>query len=787
MGAAMKKMLVITVVLHVFAMQTLQSMYTRPVRTIRTKTPKKPAPRAPIQRRTITNPREFKHLYEQLTPQAKPFSPIHGAALIETGALEKMWLYGPAEDVVAQLVRALFYKQESQFKPTELKSAAAYALNPDILGLVMGVIASDRLQDPSVRKYIISQWRTEYKTITSGDEISFKKVDELLNLIELAYKENPIMTRSVLLSFLYMKANNKHDLIHYLESVEVYIPVFENDPHFDYEKMLDAKYTINDYEAFEEEISGAPAESALTGSYEKATATIIHQKKYGALYPPKIVRSRYGFKNQIDRPDCVETALRDLWNILLFYPITNSFDVSLLSTTRIPAQALVNFYELQRTADMVNDQKVGQAFMNMVSGLPGISYRQSDYELTASDTANNFLALTNQFFGTDALNLRELGEMLSNQDRKISFIFKEAVRETKKGNPVNCIFTTIKNYKQGYEQKADFYFSDNHAWLETPSRQQEDFLNLKLDARLAQLYDTVQEAQSLFHLQISPKADTVSGTLRSAINPVMYYAFDEKNEATAFKIIQHIIDYNMNNQTAVKYAIHLSQRLSPDYTDDLLDLIITSHAWMKNDYFQNYMLQHALTNNALKIAIKTADEQATQKIIEFLMAHGKDNIQLLYTALKTACNYKKAAIVKLLCNQLPTDFPQEYLSECLLLGLVEGEEESRLSKNLFAITQTLLAHGARPTIHDQKTGTTPLIQAVLTDYSPLIELLLKQRANPNEIIKMKMTHKGVKINGSFTPLDVATLTDSQRAVAALLKFNAKTKKQLSAQPGLITE
>src|SRR5205085_3478662 len=129
----------------------------------------------------------------------------------------------------------------------------------------------------------------------------------------------------------------------------------------------------------------------------------------------------------------------------------------------------------------------------------------------------------------------------------------------------------------------------------------------------------------------------------------------------------------------------------------------------------------------------------------------------------------------------------EYLSECLLLGLIEGEEESRLSKNLFAIAQTLLAHGALPTMHDPKTGITPLVQAVLTNYSPLIELLLEHGDNPNQIVKTKIAHKGTKINGSFTPLDVAMLADSQKAVDTLLKFNAKTKKELSSQTGILTE
>src|SRR5713226_1237686 len=125
---------------------------------------KRPSPQVVMQKRTLYTPEKLQGLYTNLPEELRPISPVHGAAKSDSGALQKIYAVeseNPAPAV--KLVQALFYQQGQQFKPTENKSNAAYALNPGVLGLVIGALEKNKLQDPQARTYIINEWRAEYK------------------------------------------------------------------------------------------------------------------------------------------------------------------------------------------------------------------------------------------------------------------------------------------------------------------------------------------------------------------------------------------------------------------------------------------------------------------------------------------------------------------------------------------------------------------------------------------------------------------------------------------------
>ncbi len=220
----MKKLKIYTISFIIFLFISLPLFSMRINRSSKLRNLKKPP-----QKRTLLTTQQL-NFNQPFTQSAEEIHPLRGAITVETGAMKRMYAveyqaFGP------QLVKELFYQQQSQFKPTVNKSKAAYALSPGILGLVIGALETNKLQDPATREYIINQWIDEFKRI-SGEKksVSKTKIEQLLTLIEQTYKNDKENAREILLGFLYAKAlpDNDHDMLHYLAGLSQFMTIFEN-------------------------------------------------------------------------------------------------------------------------------------------------------------------------------------------------------------------------------------------------------------------------------------------------------------------------------------------------------------------------------------------------------------------------------------------------------------------------------------------------------------------------------------------------------------------------------
>src|SRR5258708_36111167 len=116
----------------------------------------------------------------------------------------------------------------------------------------------------------------------------------------------------------------------------------------------------------------AALDSAMRKNFELAISTILDQRRSLPLYPPQVVRSSYGYQEQEPRSNCVDAAMQDLFNILIYNAQTQSFDLSLLPSNLKVNDAFKRFYDDHGGVNVINTQEVGQAFMDLVSGIPGI-------------------------------------------------------------------------------------------------------------------------------------------------------------------------------------------------------------------------------------------------------------------------------------------------------------------------------------------------------------------------------------------------------------------------------
>jgi hypothetical protein len=377
----------------------------------------------PMHRRQICSAANLKGFTDALKPTKQHLAPSRGAPFAETEYyFPNVYEYGSPLHPLAKLIRALFYKQDTQFRPTQNKSNPAYALTPQLLGHLISLIEDNALNDAKKRQELFTTWKKEYAALTS-DKISNAKVESFLQLVSDAAAHDKTQTINILLGFLYHKANDKKDLAAYVNALQKQSPVLSNelapafvDDNFDTDNILAQPLRTN-----KDSMS-----QMLTTQFDGTVAKLITERKKLSIYPPDVIQSNYGYNGQPSRPNCVETAFNGMYNILLYDTTTHSFDLNLLPKAAVLNDQFKQFYTTICTPETVNSPAVGQAFMNMVSDIPGIKYESNkNYELEAASCEQNFLQLTNRFFGLNAQNYDELGQQLSTDKRAVKFKVKK--------------------------------------------------------------------------------------------------------------------------------------------------------------------------------------------------------------------------------------------------------------------------------------------------------------------------------------------------------------------------
>jgi hypothetical protein len=371
--------------------------------------------------RSIVRLIDLGNTYESLHDQHKHLSPLNGAVLIHTGALNQLYQHAQLDNSTAthQLMNLLFHEQ-GQFRTIQNKSYPAYSLTPLLLADIVKHLGEGTLDQDDVRTSIAAQWKKMHCNLAGeGQSISCKKINTLLDKIvaskqECLNKHYPShLTETILLGFLYYKASLRQELLDFC-SHTTKTPIQDKEI-FSREsiKPIDEMIAALDLK------NTAESETLLKQHYGKILLTLLLQNK--GL--EQVLTAAYGYKGHIPKPNCVEAAIHNLCNIFLFNEQIDAFDLSLLPETLNPNKKLIAFYALQDfQTDQVNSAKVGQTFMDLLSNHPSFLYSFFHYEL--SSDKRNFLPVMNYLFGSSANSLTELSQAFSNEKRTI--LFQEA-------------------------------------------------------------------------------------------------------------------------------------------------------------------------------------------------------------------------------------------------------------------------------------------------------------------------------------------------------------------------
>jgi hypothetical protein len=604
----------------------------------------------------------------------KHLSPIQGAAL-QAGGLEKLYDRDMGEEETLSLhkiTRALFHRNGTTFKQTNKKNLPGFSFTPALVGKVLHHLSQGTFDDPETKKELINEWAAIHKELTNN-KIGKVQIKKLLDMIGIAAKEYPFyMTETILLSFLYFKSQTKKDISDYLKEVT---------PKASESKETSFKI-LGLNEIGENLMLYAPDDIALS-TFNQYYETILMAILAKNL--PKKIFANYSYQGKKARPDCVESAFYNLFNILLYNPQSEKFDFSLLSSTLTPHEKLKALYTLINfNPEEVNTPKVGQALMDMLSGNSAFRYVSENYELAS--TTENFISIMNYCFGTIAKTYEELSTQFSTKDRQITFKCDK--------NKIS-----IDIHENNQTERLELKFSNSHAELHARC-----FKGISA-AWIERLY--------LFSEKYMGK------------NPLFFSLMQSQRDLGRVwlsLIMDRIYEKSLNSDILIYLLTYDAIYIDILGLQQLISYV-TSHPFLKP-----YVAFLAKENIILHNAIRDQDETC----IDFLIGMGANvntysnnspHGPLLLSPLDFAINPKM--VKKLVAKGANPNLPSPLDLKTPLHRVIFEEH-----------AQGLLEAGADPNRCD-KDGKTPLHYALIGLYSghktKILDLLLNYGANPNTV------------------------------------------------------
>lgn len=457
-------------------------------------------------------------------------SPVTGALMIESQFIKNLFIFGDQQSPTVRLLRDIFYMQDGLLSPTVNYSKPAASLTVPLIANLQQV-AYGKFSTKSAND-LIAQWRANHQQITQA-KLSYSRIQRFLDLVMSAAFESrngntlPDMVPMLISAFAMEKSRIPDDVKMYLAALGKDVQV--------------ATYPGTLYEDFESELyKNFINRSKMTKLLDEqrfgtAASALMVRKNYASKYvPPAVDRTiRCGFKGQEARPTCQEGSIRDLINILIYNPEKQSYDLTCLPHQKIIHPTLAAFYTDNPTTVEQNTHTVGQQWMDIVSGLPNVSYELGEgdrkYELSA--TTDTVFAVLNHLLCSDtAKDWDDLSKKLSDAQRTITFATKLDVSEELTSEGVITIH--VQSSQPGIPAiTAHLHASGAHGTLEVPLRVQGNEIITKKPVYTWDLYGALlrrtMNKPTLFEKLFSPNSDPVRTTRALVLLPfVRALAFD---------------------------------------------------------------------------------------------------------------------------------------------------------------------------------------------------------------------------------------------------------------------
>lgn len=686
------------------------------------------------QKRLLYSPCKLKGISALFPAEKQHLSPAYGAPFAHSRYLRNLYAVGNEKNPLVQLAKdpkiGLFYKQGEQFRPTQLKSNPAYALTPTILGHLIGAIETKKIDKKETQDAVITLWRAEHKKLCDGYANNVEKYTAFFNKLCQAINTNESQVRSLLLGFLNHKAQTKQDMIEYRKALALYIPL----PSIkESQEFSEDNFTAKDRLI---QVGTIDLPTISLSDFEKALFTLAERQTLQAPYPAQVVQGHFSFKGQSMVPNCVEATFLDAYNIMLYNTTDEKFDLSLLPASIKPRPEFINFYQNTCTPQTINEPASTLGFINMVSGLKGkeivYSFGQN-YELDI--TPENFLHVTNYLFNLSAKNYDELGSLLSDSRRKVTFTLSTQGTITSIAMEIVDNNTHLVKYATIVLVASHGDLAQDHAGLEVPARINalaNDPSTYSLWQKIAQCNDqaTFNKERSLAPLIAPSESKFLTEIIHDSQvlhNALFSLPLNNPHEVQVViaRLINHYLDkpaWKAIEEDCQALLTRLDSFASNGSIKDMLSKIISSKAYARSTPFLKYCLKHSsealvactiredvdlltilLENNAFEKA-KDSDKECllayaatanNTQILEKILKHvaAKEKIQSDFSLVYLAVNRNKPNNLKLLlehgfdCNGQAingeTPIQRAIVNvrlECIKLLLVHGADYKKQNK-----------------------------------------------------------------------------------------------------------
>jgi len=210
-------------------------------------------------------------------------------------------------------------------------------------------------------------------------------------------------TINILLAFLWGKAHSKKDILSYftgLSSVlnkQIFTPNYKNildKKSKDQKQWFSERFDAENYEQITTYFSTNPI--IALANLEQAVFLYHGLRLYEYKTPPIIKYHNDTIYETKRFPNCAETFALNLINIVIYNPKTQLLDISFLErvakeNNKQINQDLVDFYKEEKHKNPHNHDhlSIHDAWTKVVSKLPNVTYKNKDYEITASGDGRN--------------------------------------------------------------------------------------------------------------------------------------------------------------------------------------------------------------------------------------------------------------------------------------------------------------------------------------------------------------------------------------------------------------
>ena len=352
----------------------------------------------------------LKGTYNTIPEELKPYSPLHGVILFETGELKK--IYHDPTDPFHKLVRSMFRKVDEKILCIKAPSSPVSVLTPSFIKKIIDYgMQNDytnlKLEFPLQNELAKDWWNTydNWPNRSDNPQKRFKRFGhEFFRFLQQAKELDPSKMNSILSAFVYLSCDNPEDLQNYFKLFFEEYGIF---PEF-------TPFTTNDLITIGLKCNSQQLPEPATYVEEIVFYLTEMQRENYSFLEVSTLRN-FQFSKKIIST-CVEDTLQTIINCMLYDPKEKILSFSTITPKANPPDAFKNFIEKYKNPNIKGYYSITlEDWIKMLATIPGI---EKDTDIKWSK--NLLVKILSHLFGIPLAKESDI-TLLSSDKRKFSY------------------------------------------------------------------------------------------------------------------------------------------------------------------------------------------------------------------------------------------------------------------------------------------------------------------------------------------------------------------------------